>query len=361
MVKNPADRSAPVMLSAGLFAGNDMVPVAKFDDRIWPPDYRTRDGTNLGVANARFEIIASRRDWTFSYFYRQDWLLRGNRDTVDAYYLEQSDQLTSQVRNYDLQYDLRGFSADGVRLAFARRVAAHGGELRWGIAASLMRGLDVRVDQVNGSLIVSQIGTASALADRGLYNTRMAAVPPSSSFNAFTPASVKDVPDGWGYGFDVGLSWQAEGGLRLGLAANDLLGRLRWDSVPYLYQAVDGQMSGSSLTSGTNGGIIQGSSSYRSLTLKLKPKIRLDADYPRGAMTYSGSLESIDGYWFPQFGARYAVSSNWSLGVDYETRFGTVELGLRHPNFYLTVGSQDLNLNTSRAWSASAGVSLSLP
>jgi hypothetical protein len=361
MLDNPAQpkgEADATALSCGIFIANDMVPVSHFSDDPWPSDYHARNGTNLAVANLRMSIDGRRGEWSAGYFYRQDWLLKANRDTVDAHYFDQTDQLASQTRKYDLDYSLRGFSADGLRAGWSRAFrSATGDELRWGLAASLLHGHDVRVEQARGNLVTT-LGSATLVGNRELFNTRLRAVPASDSFNAFTPVQPQDVPAGWGYAFDFGLAWHLANGANLAFAVNDLLGRIQWDSVPVIEQNVNGALAGGALVPQSSASI-SGSNRYQSLTLNLKPKLRFEGDYPLGDTSLMASAESLDGQWFPQLGASYAVAANWRLGLQYETRFGSAEISLRHPNFDLTLSSQKLSLSESRALGIAAGVNYS--
>lgn len=358
MVDNPALPSGEAnaaVFSGGVFAANDMVPVSRFDDDPWPADYRAREGANLALGNLRLAFGARRGDWSVGYFYRQDWLLQASRDTVDAHYLDQTSQLSSGARTFDLDYTLRGFAADGLRLAFSRANAmADGGEWRWGVAASLLHGYDVRLEEAEGDLRTT-VGTATLVGNRELFNTRLRAVQPAASFNAFTPAGTQDVSAGWGYSLDLGVAWRFRNGAHLALAVNDLLGQLKWDRVPLITQNINGTFAGNTFNSGASA-IISGVNRYQSLTLDLKPKLRAEADYPLGDTTLLARVEGVDGQVFPQIGVSHLVGSKWRVGLDYETRFGSAEISLRHANYYLALSSQSLKLNESRALGISAGV-----
>lgn len=338
------------------FAANDMVPLKYFDDDPWPANYRTRAGTNLGLANARIAIDTNRGDWSIGYFYRQDWLLKGNRDSIDAYVLDRNEQLTSQVRSFDLDYSIQGYVADGLRMAISRKISsANGHVFRWGAAASLLRGLDVRKEQAKGNLI-STAGSASLIGDRQLFNSQLNAVSTSSSFNDFIPAAVKDVSVGVGYALDLGLNWKFKNGANIDLAVNDLFGRIKWNRVPLIEQEINGAFMGDTFSSGANA-IISGSNRYQSLSLALDPKLSISGAYPLGAISLHARADSIDGLWIPQLGGEYAFATNWRVGLDYETRFGSAKISLRHPKYFVSLSTDKLKLNESHALGFAAGLS----
>lgn len=357
MLENPAHvpgDGLDVDLTAGAYAGNDMVSVSKFDMDIWPADYRTRSGANLGVGSARVDVGASDRGWNIGYFYRQDWLLEANRDTVDVYVLNQNDQLIGQNRSYDLNYSINGFSADGLRLGYSKMLPlSSGSRVVWGVSASLMRGLSVRQEEARGGL-VSGVASGTLSGSRQLYDSRLEAVSTGSGFNDFIPPQAMDVANGLGYGMALGLTWLADNGARASLVVNDLAGRINWERVPLIEQNIN-NLSLPAATPGSDPAV-SGRNVYKSLSVNLKPKYLLEGEYPFGRVTAMAKLEGTDGYWFPYVGLGYAVTPALRLGVEYETRFGAFGVNLRHRNYYFGVNTQNLKLADSRAIGASAGL-----
>ncbi len=362
MVDNPAHLDHPersLELSASLFAADDMVPVNHFSDDPWPANYHARSGSNLAVANDRVSLGERRGNWSVAYFQRQDWYLKANQDTVHADYLNQTGQLTSQAGNYNVDYSLRGYSADGLRFGLSKAfAAAESGEGSWGVALALLHGQDVRMETANGSLVNTMAGsnsTGTLTGGRELFNTRLHSVAVASSLNDFVAPS-ESIPGGWGYTLDLGMQWRYRNGATFSLAVNDLFGRIRWDRVPLLKQRFDAETVNGTLQNINPNGSGQAASSYRSLTLNLKPKLRVAGDYPVGNATLMASAEEMDGELFPQLGVNYLIAENWRVGLEYETRFGSAEISLRHPDFYLALSTQKLNFGESRALGFSAGL-----
>jgi hypothetical protein len=360
MVVNPAyvpDSTLDLALSAGAFAGDDVVPVNKVGSSLWPADYHTRSGTNLGVANGLVDLGASDQNWNFGAFYRQDWLATANRDTVAAYALYQRNQLVGQDRNYNLNYSLNGLSADGLRMGYANLLPwASAGHVVWGVSASLLQGLSVRQDEAQGEL-TSGATSGSVSGNRQLINSQLNAVSSGSSFNDFIPPEAMNVPHGLGYGLDLGLTWIADNGAKVSLAANDLAGRIHWDRVPLIQQNIT-NLSVPTPNPGSEPAV-SGRNVYESFTQKLQPKYMLEGEYPFGRVTAMAQLEEEDGYWFPQLGLGYALTGAWKLGVDYETRFGSFGVNVRNHNFYFGISTQSLNVETSRALGVSMGAQFS--
>lgn len=359
MMLNPAlppSQGVGLHITGGGYAGNDMVPIGEIDTDSWPGDYHTRSGTNLGVGAVRFEAIGSERGWHLGYFYRQDWFLKSNRDTVDAHYLQRQDQLTDTAREYNLDYTLRGFSADGLRLGYSRSLVLKDSQrLTWGISLSYLQGHDVRLEEGRGRL-VSQVGSGTLNGSRHYYDTRLSAVTSGNGFNDFViinPAGISSSSNGKGHGLDLGFTWSGQRGEMISLVVNDLAARIRWDRVPYIEQRINNLTDpfvpgGSPAVSGVN--------RYSPLTLRLKPKYQLKGAYPFGRKVLTARLEGTDGQWFPQVGLAFALSPQWKLGVNYEARFGGLGIALSHRLFYLGLNTRALDIGDSRVLGLTAGL-----
>lgn len=356
MLVNPAVPPGPGLgleLTAGAYVGNDMVPARDLDAEPWPTDYHARSGANLAVGSARFDVGGSERGWNMGYFYRRDWLLEAGKDTVDAYVLNQYGQVTSQVRTYDLDYSLRGFTADGVRVGYSAAVPFGPGRgLVWGVSVSLLHGREVREEKVRGEL-VSLAGSGTLNGDRRYYDSGLQAQATGGGFDDFIPPEAMDVPSGWGFGLDLGVTWYGPEGATLALVVNDLAGMIRWDRVPLIEQQVNHLSD--PFEPGGSGAAVTGRNVYDSLTLRLKPKVMVRGEYPIGRFAVTAGVEGIAGNWFPRIGASYAMVPDLRAGIGYETRFGGVELYLSHRNYYLSLAAQGLDPAESRVLGMTAG------
>ncbi len=334
-----------LVLHAGAFAADDMVPLRQVASSNWPTDYRTRAGADLALAAARVDLGAVNHGVEVGVFYRQDWLGIANRDTVDAYVLNQHDQLASQNRNYLLDYQLRGFTAHGVRIGYAHALTLAGGGLRLGASLSLLRASRLLDDTVQGTLSTAG-GGGSLNGLRTRWDSAAQPVATSSSFNAFIPPAVQGVPSGQGWGIDLGADWR-RGRYAVRFAADDLGARIHWSSMPLIVQDVAG-LSVPYTNPGSNPAI-SGVNGYRSYTLRLTPMYHVAASVALARCTVVASADAQAGYLLPQFALRSHLGSGWDGEVSYETRFGSVGVALRHGRFSLALRSDSTALSGSRA------------
>ena len=294
--------SGALVLHAGAFAADDMVPLRRVTSSTWPADYRTRAGTNVALADARVDLGAVDHGVQVGVFYRQDWLVRANRDTVDAYVLNQRDALASQDRSYVLDERLRGFAARGVRVGYSRALTLAGGGLRVGASLSLLQATRLLDDTAQGSL-VSSGGGGTLSGQRTRWDSAAQPVAASSSFNAFVPPAAQGVPTGQGWGVDLGADWR-RGRYALRVAADDLGARIRWSSMPMIVQDIAGLSV--PYTNPTGSPAVSGVNVYRPYTLRLDPKYH-------AAASVALALRSD----------RLALSDSRALGlsVDWSERF----------------------------------------
>ena len=348
------DAPHAVVLHAGAFAADDMVPLRQFASSNWPADYRTRAGTNLALADARVDFGAVTHGVEVGVFYRQDWLAHANRDTVDAYVLNQRDALASQNRSYAIDYRLRGFSARGVRVGYGGGVALAGGALRVGASLSLLRATRLLDDSAQGALSTAA-GSGSLSGQRTRWDSAAQPVATSSSFNAFIPPYAQGVPVGQGWGVDLGADW-SRGRVTLSFAADDLGARIRWSNMPLIVQDVAGLSVPYANPRGNPS--VSGVNLYRPYTLRLDPKYRAVASVALARVTLVASAEEQAGYVLPQLALRGAIARGWDGEISYESRFSSVGVALRHGAFALALRSDRLNPSDSRAlglsldWSA---------
>ncbi len=121
------------------FVANDIVPLSQIN-KEWREGYRPRSGTNIAIVSTRIESGVQWQGFRLGYIQRNEWFASANRDTVDAIRADRQKADFDAGRSYALDDRVRGFTADGVRLAksFSHNMAS-GWKLNWGVAASEAR------------------------------------------------------------------------------------------------------------------------------------------------------------------------------------------------------------------------------
>ena len=347
-ISNPADMAGKQGISiytdGHYFAGDDYVAVNQFSDN-WNGSFTPRNGMNLAVLSARVETGASYDSWRVAALYRQEILIASNRDITDMMYYNKQHLSVPNGQSFNINLQVEGFDADGVRLDKGFILPQINGiALSAGAGISLLSGHSVRIGQVNGTAASTITGYA--------YNATVE----ENYWKASYPNLSNATPIGQGYALDMGAKAVFPNGARLDLAANDLLGQMRWDNIPYINDTANS----ATLTRDSSGYIsynptVSGIDYRRTLTQKLDTKLHAQLTYPVSNFDLSAGTDWTKGFWLPQVGATYRLNANWKATLDYDTRFSSVGLGIEHKWFYLNLRSESVSLGNSKAYGLAGG------
>jgi len=358
-ITHPArDDSRPTLrVEASGFAADDFTPAHRIADP-WrePPD--PRPGRNLAVGFARVEASQSWNQWTVGAYRRVDAFGEGNRDTVRVYYAQQSSPATllAQPGSHALNYHFKGFSADGLRLAWSQ--PANAGPLRFGAAFNLLKAGFLRVERVSGSA-VSAGGVATVNGRRELLYTGLDYTAPSrADLNDFAPFARQSTSEGWGYALDLGLLWTPRDDVRVRVAANDLLGRLSWQNVSQMVQNFNDASWPLQFNAPSAIAKITGTNTYRDYTLQLTPKVAAALEWTRADWTFGASVAAMRGLILPEASASWGRLDSGRLSLSYEPRFRSVGATFHYGAFFAGLRSDRLDLNDAHAIGTTAGLAM---
>ncbi|MEQ1590040.1 MAG: hypothetical protein ABL902_06785 [Gallionella sp.] len=350
---NPATRTLPaenlaVTFSSQIFEANDYTSMRHFSDD-WRGAYTLREGKNLGVSFARADVSAREASWSVGYFYRHDILLESNRDTTDLVYANKIVAPVPVGKNYDINLEMNGFEAHGVRLD---KAVSWQTQRAWnatvGVGASLLKGQRTRMGQAHGNALSTATGYT--------YDLNMTDADSNKTYPFMPLGEVSST----GYALDLGLRLQWQDGKRLDLALNDLAGEIRWRNLPLTTM----DANSSTATRDAQGYIlfnptVSGQNSRVDLTQKLDTKgsVQFHAPLSKGISANLGT-EWIKDNFFPRLGLEYATSQGVEMMADYDTRFKTFGLGASWHDAYLTARTQNLNFDKSRGYGVKIGFEL---
>lgn len=353
-LSNPADmvgkQGASVYADGHYFVGSDYVSVKEFSDN-WNGAYTPRSGMNLALLNARVEAGASWDSWRIAALYRKEILIESNRDLTDMVYYNKQRLSIPAGQSFGISLRVEGFDADGVRLdkGFALPIA-NDMTISAGAGISLLRGRSVRIGRADG--------TASTTVTGYAYNATVE----DSNSKATYPFIRDATPIGQGYALDAGAKAVWANGSHLELAANDLLGEMRWENMPHTIQTANS----ATLARDASGYIYYNPTvtgmndlNRRTLAQKLAPKLHAQFTYPLANFDISAGTDWMKGYWFPQAGVAYRLNEKWKATLDYDVRFNTLAAGVEHKWFYLNLHSDSASLDKAKAYGLAGGVKVS--
>lgn len=348
-VDNPACHagSEGVQVRFDGLAANRSLALRDVTSTHWPADFRQGDSGPV-LAWLYASASAQRGWWGVETFVREDAWFHGDANSLQLYYDSQSGNFASVRGTQAFAYQLATFQAQGVKLrAVGSWASASGEQLALGADVELLRGSSLHLDTAAGT--VSGTSAAAVLdGSRTLVNTGLPALNSSSSFNDFVPSSAQDVGAGTGWGIDLGMHWRSSGGLRLSLAANDLLANLRWPNAPLVQQTVSQlQVPVTEVFGHTS---ISGLDAYQSVRVHLAPRYAAQAAYGWRGWTWFGSYEQTHGYGFPGLGIAREWSGHWLAVASLDLRYHSSELLLQHDGWRLGLRSDVLSPRSAKVF-----------
>lgn len=355
-VNNPATNGPQRLyyLDVQAFEGNDALSMREYLGE-WKGRYSPRDGDNIGLLSARVETGVQWRGFRLGALYRAEALVHTNRDSTDLIRQYLDNNTFDYGRRYQIDYQLRGFEANGVRLSKSASTPLPAGwQMSWGAGAAILQGMRLKVVTATGQ---AQVLSAQNINVNATMDTRDNRMDTSGQGDFNPPYGAHPPISGQGFALDTGLVLQHEDGVKLEAAVNDLYGFMDWRSLPRIvtgyntastYYDPQGYVHFKPL--GTS------QSSYQSLTQALDPKIWLSISRPIGPLELQLASSFVSGLWLPEVGASFQPRADLLLRTSYDTRFGTFGIELRRKWFFLAARTQDLNFDAAKAYGVSAGL-----
>lgn len=349
-VNNPATNGTErgVYASMQAFEGNDQVAMRQYGGD-WQGDYSPRSGTNLGLLAARAEAGVQWNGYRLGGLYRGEALVEASRDTSDLVRGEKTRTGYESGRPYGVDYRIKGFEADGVRLSKSFQMAwGADWQLDWGGGASYLRGKRIKLESITGQ--VTSITTPASVSFGASLDDIDSNKPNVVAQNA---------PLGEGYSLDAGLVLRRRDGLRLEAAVNDLAGRMNWRNLPRNVMTANSATAFYDASGYINyRAALNGQYSSTELTQALDPKVWLAVAYPLDNFEVQGAASFTRGYWFPQAGVAYHLNPAWQVKADYDFHFKTVGLDLRHRWFSVGLRADSADVSSAKAYGLNAGVNI---
>lgn len=353
-VDNPAMNGTEIggYVRIEAFEADGLAGTGPYDrDRQGP--YSPPGGTTLSLVAARAETGAQLNGYRVGLLYRAEALLETNRDTFDLVSQYKNAKELDARRTYQIDYRIKGFEAVGARIAKSFHTEPIGDwHVDWGLGVSWLRGLRARVETASGQVATINAKDFNANATLDSMDSKVD-ISGGGKFNP--PFGAHPTLSGQGGAIDLGVVVQRLDGLRLAISVNDLYGRMAWKNLPDYaakyntdtkYYDANGYVHFNPL--------LKAQSCYRDFTQTLDPKFRLAFVYPLGAFEVQASSSYTRGYWFPEVGVAYRFTPQWAMNADYDIRFRTVSISIRHQWLYFGAnGSHNLGKPSGGIFSGS--------
>lgn len=353
-LSNPADAVAShginAYASGSFFAGSDYTPIKQFTGN-WDGPFNPGSGRNLTISEGRVEAGAVYGTWRIAALYREEVIVDSNKDTATIVYDNKHNLPVPAGQNFDVHLRMEGFEAKGARLDKAFLFDGQNGtRYTFGAGISLLEGTRVRMTNADG--------TASSTLTGYTYNATLQDENSRGTYPYITPAT----PLGRGYALDLGAKIRWKNGSHLDLAANDLLGQMRWTNMPYTIETANS----ATLTRNAAGYIVlnptlSGHNDIyrRTIVQNLITKVSAQYTRPISNVDLTAGTDWVAGYWLPQGGFAYRFASSWKATLDYDFRFGSIGVGIMNRWFHIDLRSDSSNFGSAQAVGLDAGVKIS--
>jgi len=358
-VDNPAKNGTErqVYGSLHVFAANDQVAMSQYGSD-WQGDYAPRAGSNLGLLSMRAESGVQWQGFRLGGLYRAEALVEANRDTSDLIRQYTNSSGYDIGRTYQLDLKIKGFEAEGSRLSKTFKFEfGEQWQLDWGLGLSYLRGKRIKLETLSGQLVALNTQDLNASARLNDTDSQMN-ITDLAQFDA--PYGRLATPFGEGYALDAGMVLQqSESGFSAELAVADLAGSIEWKNLPNNFANINT----ANKYFDANGNVqfnpsVTRSSSYQNMTQNLDAKLWLAVNYPLGDYELQGATSYTSGYWFPQAGVKYQFNPQWGVNADFDFRFNSVGLALRHKWLYLGLRTDSTRIDKAKAYGLNIGVNI---
>ena len=347
---NPADNGQTLQgyVAARAFGASDHARLLELS-AVDPVRYAPRAGNNVSLASASVETGVQWQGYRLAAVSRSDAYLSASRDTVDLINQYANALGYDNPRKYAVAYQIRAFEADGLKFSRSLQFdAIGGGNLKAGLGVSYLRGRSLKLENIKGQAVTLNTKDFDAALTQSISSTWLD-TQNLSQFNA--PFGRQERFSGDGYAVDAGVTWlHLATGMRMELAIADLFGEMRWNNIPTNVATLS-----TATKSYDANGFVQydptttRTSSYKSVSMTLEPKVYLGAGIPWKQMMLKAGTSYSQGEWLPQLGIERRLPSGWTLGADIETRFSTLGVSLSCSWLQLKLRTDDLNLSQAKA------------
>jgi hypothetical protein len=276
--------------------------------------YSPSQGHNVGLGIGYGEATAAAAGFCVGALYRAEYRANATRDLLDILVANHYGNPFNANRTYQLYLDEKSFKADGIRLRKIWNIdPTDTWSFKLGIAASLLKGLEGKEEDLTGSVIATSnnyaVGTAllrQTASDLSLTN-----------FNPFVaPGSAY----AHGFATDVELIAKSTHGWSIDLVVVDAIARLYWHDIPQSLRT----LNNSAISYNANfdrDAFVSGLDSRINYTQDLSPKYHVVVSHPL-VSSVNAFVEDdfVDGLHFPSLGGRYGTDTrNTELNYDFRT------------------------------------------
>ncbi len=281
-----------------------------------------RSGQNIAFGDIRTDIGYTNKKYGYlGYTYREEVLIVTNQDTAELYYLTRHKQNLPVGKHYNLDLSIKAFKVQGIEYAKSFDLYHDNGYVfNVGFGLEALQGKDMQDGTLHGSAVANSKKSYT-------YNI-------VSHYNYTHNYLYKlhvNKASAYGYSSDLSIYFKKDN-FHLLLLANDIVGRLYWSHLPRSDVNIVSHKKdyrGQALISGYEG--------YKSYTQTLVAKYRAQLAYQHKKYLFKLGGDAMYGIYMPYIESDYMLTSDFSLGLGYETRFHSITLKSQYKKFAFNI------------------------
>lgn len=334
---NPAvlgDMRDNVFVDANAFFANNVLPMHSIIFNEWNGPFKTE---NFNPADGYWKTGAGLvyKGWRVSGFYRGEFFIEGNKDTVEILRMLNLKKELPVGRNFDVDMNANGFTATGIEISRGLKLDGILKGLSVGCTARYLKGGKIQVGEISGNVLPTNqksydfnLNIDYVYDKNYLYKRR-----DQGSFS------------GEGYSFDLGLQYLLNDKIALDVLFRDIGGRIYWKNIPY---------TTADATSDTKSydedgyqqfrPTIRGYESFKNYTQKIPFKTDVELSYSWEHLKVSSTVNLIQDralYWID---LTYKAAEGIYIKTGYNTNYKVANIGLIYKNVLLNLYSSDIRL-----------------
>ena len=320
-------------VNTNIFLTNDLFRLKDLFNGIKTNDSHIKNGTNIALGDTRTDVgYNSKKYGYFGYVYKEEVLIDTNKDTVELLYLSTNKKDLPVGKHYNLDLTIKAFKVQGIEYAKSFDLYHDNGYIfNVGFGLEALQGKDMQDGTIKGNGIVNSKKDYSFNIVSSYDYTH----------NYLYKLNVKKA-SAYGYSSDLSLYLKKDG-LSLLLLANDLFGKLYWRHLPHS----DVNLSSHNKVYDANGYVrykptVSGYEGYKNYTQTLVRKYRAQIAYMHKRYFFKLGSDAMYGIYMPYIEGDYMLTSDFSLGLGYETRFHSVTLKSQYGSFVFNINVDNI-------------------
>lgn len=315
------------------FIANDPVSLEElFHD--WEGDFHPKNGTNIALESSRFDLGMILEDnYYIGYAYRHDVFISASEDLTLLNYLTKNKLDLPIGQEFDLTLSIDGFEAHSIVLGKAFIFKPHkDGILSLSLATSFLYASNMQQGTLQGT------ATASSKKDYDFY----ASTDYYYTYNYLYDLNI-DKSSGLGFSTHLTLDYAYKDFSML-LIANDIFGKIYWDTLPYSYV----EMNSDNKYYDEDGYVhynpsVWGRETQENYTQTLPLKLHFQANYlMKEKYTIGLGLQYMHETSLPFVKFSYTPDEGELYYLTYESRFGSTTIGTSYQNISLALSADDI-------------------